>query len=241
MSSQLLRGLGRQLRAQWAGTLTIALLLGAGTAHALPGSNTIVRADIVDGEVTTADVADGSLADRDFRRLAVDDIRADVLRTGQVGESSLGIVPVAGQAGSGRGGSGGCGESGTFVDCGSAAIDLAKPGRILIIASVSTATSSFVRYVRGGCRLEVDGAQIVASLTSFHYDDEGEVTPLFDAVEGAGQKATLTAVSDVYPTGRHVVGVECALTAPGRAHDVGGTYGTVHAGVDFSLVALSDR
>ena len=94
---------------------------------------------------------------------------------------------------------------------------LAKPGRLLIIAHVDTYTSWYAETVWGPCRLEVDGAPLQASQTNFRYDDEGERTSTWEAVEGAGQQATLAAVSDVYPAGRPVVGVECALVASGQS------------------------
>ncbi|RHW24170.1 hypothetical protein D0Z08_25975 [Nocardioides immobilis] len=234
-----MRHIGRQLRAQWAGYLSIFLFLSVGTAYALPGSNTVFSDDIVDGQVHTADVADDSLTGRDIRILGNRDIANDALGTGQVGESSLGTVPVAGQAGSGRVGTGSCGESPSYIDCGSLPIDLAKPGRLLIIASVVIGTELFVRYVLGPCRLEVNGAPIDASETLFQFDDEGGQTPSTGfPPEGAGGQATLTAVSHVYPTGRQIVGVECSLYAPGEGLD--GTGGEADAYVDISAVALSD-
>gem|GEM_PF-2945755 len=237
--SETLRRIGRQLRAQWAGLLTIFLLLTAGSAYALDGSNTVFSDDIVDGQVTSLDVADESLTGADARILGNRDLGANILGTGRIVESSLGTVPVAGQAGSGYRGTGGCGESSRFVDCGTAAVHLTKPGRILIIADVETSTGYFVEYLRGTCRLEVNGAPIVTSATHIRYDDEGEITPAFDTVEGAGQYATLTAVSDVYPPGRQVVGVECALYAPGEGLNFEDGQGRAHAVV--STVALSDR
>ncbi len=237
MSGKALRRIARPLRAQWAGVLTIVLLLTAGTASALPGTNTILREDIVDGEVASADVADGSLTGRDVRTVAGGDLGRDALDTGQVGESSLETVPVASQAGSGRADSGSCKESLTYVDCGSAPVALAKPGRLLIIASVDTYTSWYAETIWGPCRLEINGAPLHASQTNFRYDDEGERTPIWDAVEGAGQHATLAAVTDVYPAGRPVVGVECALVASGEAYN--GDDATVTAEVGISVVALS--
>ncbi|WP_183093031.1 hypothetical protein [Nocardioides stalactiti] len=235
-----LRRLGRLLGTQWAAFLTLFLLLSAGSAYALDGVDTVFSDDIVDGQVSSADVADGSLTGRDVRSVAAADLARDALGTGQVSESSLDVVPEAGQAGTGRAGRpSSCGESPLYLGCGSTTIDLVKPGRLLIIAAVNTYTSYFVQYVEGSCRLQVNGAAIDASTTVFKYDDEGEVTPLFDAVEGAGQNATLTAVSDVYPAGRQVVGVQCKLNAPGRSLD--GTYGKVTASVDISVVGLSAR
>ena len=130
-----------------------------------------------------------------------------------------------------------CRESSTYVDCGAAVITLAKPGRLLIIAAVRTKTGLFVDDVRGPCRLEVNGAPIEASETQFRYDDEGEISPTTTPREGAGQNATLTAVSHVYPTGRQTVGVECAVYATDRFGDGGSLF----AYVDISVVALSDR
>lgn len=239
MRTETLRRTAVQLSAQWAGFLTIFLVLTAGSAYALDGTNTVFSNDIVDGAVTTADVANGSLTGRDAWTLHAGDIAIDGLGTGQVSESSLGAVPVADQAGMGRFGGGGvCSESSSYVDCGRQSVDLAKPGRLLIIAAVNTGTGYFVEDVRGPCRLEVNGAPIEASETYFKYDDEGEETPIFDAVEGAGQAATLTAVSHVYPIGRQVVGVECALVGDGEA--INGDDGHASASTDISVVALSD-
>lgn len=238
MSESLLR-IARHFRDQWAAFLAMFLVLTAGSAYALDGTDTVFSDDIVDGQVSAADVADGSLTGRDVRNLSSIDIAPDTLGTGQVSESSLEIVPVASQAGSGRTGSGGCGESTTYVDCGRLTVDLAKPGRLLIIAAVNTGTGLFADDVKGPCRLKVNGAPIEASETYFKYDDEGEVTPFGAEPEGAGQSATLTAVSHVYPTGRQAVGVECALVASGEA--LNGEDGHASAGVDISVVALSDR
>jgi len=239
MKRQMPRRVAAQLRAQWAGLLTILLLLTAGTAYALPGSNTVTSADIVNGQVASIDVADESLTGRDAGVLSASDIQKNSLGTGQVAESSFRVVPVARQAGAGRTKLSGCRESPHWVNCGSQPVNLADPGRMLLVAAVDTSTSWFADDVRGSCRLEVNGAPILASETYFKYDDEGERTPFLDAVEGAGQSATLTAVTDVYPTGRQEVGVECALVASGEA--INGDDGTVWASVDLSVVTLSDR
>jgi hypothetical protein len=202
MNSHVLRRVAAQLKDQWAGALTIVLLLTAGTAHALPGSNTVSSADIANGQVSSVDVADGSLTGRDARILSASDIEKGSLGTGQVSESTLGTVPLASQAGAGRTSSKWCDESSSYTDCGSLPVDLARSGRILVIATVDTSGNDFADDVRGPCRLEVDGAPIAASETYFKYDAEGARTPFGYAPEGAGQSATLSAVTDAYPPGR---------------------------------------
>jgi hypothetical protein len=239
MNSRLLRRLGAQVRTQWAGLLTIFLLLTAGTAYALPGSNTVLSGDIVNGEVTSADVADESLTGRDARQLSASDIEKGSFGTSQVAESSFGTVPLASQAGAGRTLSKWCSESSSYVDCGSLPVDLARSGRILVIASVDTGGNDYADDVRGPCRLEVDGAPIATSETYFKYDAEGARTPFGYAPEGAGQSATLTAVTDAYPPGRKVIGVECALVASGEA--LNGDDGDASASTDISVFTLSDR
>lgn len=237
MTNELLRRLASQLRAQWAGFLTIFLFLSAGAAYALPGRSTILSDDIVNGQVRSVDVADGSITSEDALALSAGDIAKNALGTGQVDEHSLGPVPMARQAGAGAGGSGRCEASSTYVDCGAVGLTLTRPGRLLVIAAVRTSTGIFVDDVRGPCRLEVDGAPIEASETYFKYDDEGEISPTTTPREGSGQQATLTAVSHVYPEGRHIVGVECSLIAS----DTFGDGGDVYAYPSISVVGLSDR
>ena len=95
------------------------------------GTNAVRSAKILDGTVFGNDVADGSLTGTD------------------IAESTLGQVPLATQAltgGTGRSGASGqakCDpESATFLTCASLGLNLAAPGRVLVIGTI-TATAEF--------------------------------------------------------------------------------------------------
>jgi hypothetical protein len=67
-------------------TLALFLALGTGSAVALDGMNTVFSDDIVDGEVSGADVANESLGTADVRNSSLDglDLRTESVSSGRV-------------------------------------------------------------------------------------------------------------------------------------------------------------
>jgi hypothetical protein len=167
-------------------------------------------AKTADGSLTGADVANDSLDGFDIEGLSFADMQANTLTGGEINESTLGTVPSAVQGGTGRYAfTGSCSPEapagfnfGPWVDCSSASLPLAAPGRALIIGQVAAEPDDGGEWGRGDCRLEVDGAPILASETFLFWDAE-------DAGDAGQSHATLTAVSDVLPAGNHGVGIEC--------------------------------
>ena len=81
--------------------ITLILVPTGGTAYALDGHNTVFSDDIVNGEVTTADIGDGAVRSVDvandstafaLRRV---DVKDNSLTGAGVDESTLGQVPDA--------------------------------------------------------------------------------------------------------------------------------------------------
>ncbi|WP_183093030.1 hypothetical protein [Nocardioides stalactiti] len=205
----MLTNLGRSLAQQWAGLLALFLVLTSGTAYALAESNTVFSDDIVDGQVSSADVADddtfralrgidvlnGSLSGADFASDSVTGIR--------VNESSLSTVPLAAQGGTGRYGyDGACNpESTTWLRCSTVVLTLDRPGRVLIIGQVTAMVESANEWGDGGCRLHDGTAVIDASVTYVNWDEE-------DVEEGRNH-ITMTAVTNVLPAGTRAVAIDC--------------------------------
>ena len=87
-------------------TLALFLVLSGGTAMALKGKNTVFSDDIVDDQVSSADVRNdtlngGGLGAADLRPDSVrsSEVKPDSLTGGDVDESSLGVVPNSKQLG----------------------------------------------------------------------------------------------------------------------------------------------
>lgn len=174
-------------------------------------ANSVVNsAKTANGSLTGEDVANDTLDGFDIQGLSFADMQANTLTGGQINESTLGTVPSAGQGGTGRYAfTGSCSPEapagfnyGPWVDCSSASLPMATPGRALIIGQVEATPDIDGEWGRGNCRLEVDGSPIVTSKTFFFWDAE-------DAGQAGRDHATLTAVSDVLPAGNRAVGIEC--------------------------------
>ena len=118
----MLRRFGSHVRNQWIGTVALFLVLTGGTAMAvdgsLPGQNTVGSADIIDGEVTSADIkpesiASSRIADRQVKNVDLGlgasssntiadggvqgiDVKDNTLKGADIDESTLnGAVPLA--------------------------------------------------------------------------------------------------------------------------------------------------
>ena len=80
------------LRRQWMGGLALFLVMTGGTAMALPGTNTVLSDDIVNGEVKTADISDTDgvrTADVRNDNLTGGGLAAVDLRSGSVGNTEI--------------------------------------------------------------------------------------------------------------------------------------------------------
>ncbi|RHW24178.1 hypothetical protein D0Z08_26015 [Nocardioides immobilis] len=205
----MITNLCRSLAGQGVGLLALFLVLTSGTAYALAESNTVFGDDIVDGEVTTADVADDdtrrALNGTDIRNgsLTALDFGADSVTGSRINESSLTTVPLAAQGGTGRYGfDGACNpETTTWLRCSTVVVTLDKPGRILIIGQVTAMVESANEWGSGGCRLHDGTEPIEASWTSVRWDEE-------DVEEGRNH-FTMTAVTNVLPAGTRAVAIDC--------------------------------
>ncbi len=205
----MLTNLGRSFARQWAGLLALFLVLTSGTAYALAGSNTVFSDDIVDGTVSSADVADDDTV-RALRgidilngSLIAQDFAADSVTGAGIRESSLSTVPLAAQGGTGRYGyEGACNpESTNWLRCSTVVLTLNRPGRILVIGQVTAMVESANEWGDGGCRLH-DGTQVIeASRTYVKWDEE-------DVEEGRNH-FTMTAVTNVLPAGTRAVAIDC--------------------------------
>jgi len=199
--------LSRAFGRQWAGLLALFLVLTSGTAYALAG--TVFSDDIVDGQVTTADVADDdtrrALRGADIRNgsLTSAEFAPDSVTGARIDESSLATVPMAAQGGTGRYGyDGACNpESTTWLRCSSLVVTLDKPGRILLIGQVTAMVEAANEWGDGGCRLSDGTVAIDASQTQVEWDEE-------DVEEGRNH-ITMTAVTNLLPAGTRAVGIDC--------------------------------
>lgn len=187
-----------------------------GGRHLVDGS--VTSADVADGSLTGADVADGSISGADIADGAVAgpdvsdetlsgaDVANDSLTGADVNESLLGTVPYAEQAGTGRYAyTGSCDpESNGYVVCSQLSITLARPGRILVMATAVGQTEHDSDHMSGSCQLYVDGQVYSTSYTEFEAHDEGEALVSF--VE---DNASIVAVTDVLSSGAHFPEVRC--------------------------------
>lgn len=209
MLSHLVRSLAQQCARQWAGLLALFLVLTSGTAYALAESNTIFSDDIVDGQVTSADVANDdtrrALSGVDIRNgsLTETDFAPDSVTGARINESSLATVPVSAQGGTGRYGyEGACNpETTSWLRCSTVVVTLDKPGRLLVVGQVTAMVESANEWGAGACRL-FDGTSVIdASLTAVYWDEED--------VEEGRNNFTMTAVTNVLPSGTRAVAIDC--------------------------------
>ncbi len=89
----MLRTFASHIRNQWAGFLSLFLVLTGGIAYA---ANTIGSTDIINNEVYGADVRDDTLADGGLGHV---DLKAGSVRSSEVGAESLTGADVANQSG----------------------------------------------------------------------------------------------------------------------------------------------
>ncbi len=197
----------KHVAGQWSGLIALFLVITGGTAYALDGSNTVYTDDIVNGQVRSADVVnDSSTAaltgiDIGNGSLTAADIADGSLTGADVDESTLATVPSARQGGLGRYGyDGACEPSGTtYLQCSTTSIDLARPGRVLILGQVTASSDEYLHWGGMSCLLTADGNPIVNSRTDV----------VFDSAYGGQESATLIAISHVLPSGTHGIGVSC--------------------------------
>jgi len=221
----MLRKFGSHLRDQWAGFLSLFLVLAGGTAYA---ANTVFSTDIVNNQVYGSDVRDDTLASGGLGHV---DLKPGSVRSSEVANSSLNGGDVAqdsldgwdihllsfadlqpntltggqinegtlAQAGSGRSDLDACNpQSTTFLSCAQAAVTLDHPGRILVIGSAYyTSDDSDDDSYGGVCRL-VDSQGTVYMTRDRFADDSVRVGTV-----------PFTVVTNVLPAGIHSVRIEC--------------------------------
>jgi len=76
---------------RWAGLLALFLVLVTGTAYALPGANTVFSDDIVDAQVTAADIGSGAVASDEIKNATItaNDVATNALGGGRIADNSL--------------------------------------------------------------------------------------------------------------------------------------------------------
>jgi len=81
---------------QWVGFIALFLVLATGTAYALPGSNTVFSDDIVNAEVTAADIGSGAVASDEIKNATIvaNDVAPNALGGGKITDGSLAGVDV---------------------------------------------------------------------------------------------------------------------------------------------------
>jgi len=82
---------------RWAGLLALFLVLATGTAYALPGSNTVFSDDIVDAQVTAADIGSAAVASDEIKNAAItaNDVVNNTLGGGKIRDGGLTGTDVA--------------------------------------------------------------------------------------------------------------------------------------------------
>ncbi len=209
---------GRLTYANVMSTIAVFGVLGGGTAYAVTqiDRNSVKSKHIVNDQVKSVDVRDdtltgGGLTDADLRAGSVGssevgdgqlqgvDVKDDSLGGADIAESSLGQVPSALLGGMGRwsGGSGTCDPQGeAFVNCAVVTPQLPARSRLLLIGQVTAHVTS--PDWGGACRLGSTSGPLLGTTTTF-------VPRSF----GQSERASLVAVTDVFPPGQHSFGVEC--------------------------------
>lgn len=153
-----------------------------------------------------------------------DEVTDNTLTGADVNESSL-DVPEARQGGIGRYGFiGECDPNRTdeFSSCAETTINIGVPGRLLVIGTLEAVVDPGKEIGLADCRLWTNRGTIGASTTPVSVSDDYE-----------SEQATLTAVTDVVPTGDTRVGLECNQRA------TGGQGGIEFPHARLSVVALS--
>ena len=207
----MLRRLGSQIRDQWAGFLSLFLVLAGGVAYA---ANTIGSADIIDDAVRSVDLKNNDVRGADVLTgtLRSTDVLDGSITGTDVDESTLEPVPsalTATQGGLGRSGAGGCDpETEDFVVCSTVQIALSAPARLLVNATALASTEEGANNAFGTCRIGTTSGPIYNSTTPFHFVDGGDTTYGTHSVP-------LIAVTPVFPPGTHTIGIDCNQTGYG--------------------------
>src|SRR5262245_11300293 len=92
----LARKLRKLVAQQWIGLIALFLVLATGTAYALPGANTVFSDDIVDGQVTAADIGSGAVASDEIKNGTIvgGDVASNTLGGNKITDASLAGVDV---------------------------------------------------------------------------------------------------------------------------------------------------
>ena len=170
-----------------AATVALVGVVGGGGAYAA-------------GVIDSGDIENNSIESRDLRnRKAVraQDVRSNALTGKQINERKLDASEFAALAGD----QGDCNPTSTdFVDCASASIRLAKPGRLLLVG-----TGDFFSNQAGAsltCRIAVDGDNAETGASP------GETTDETNLAQTDGFATTL--VTDRVSKGQHSVALRCS-------------------------------
>ena len=132
----------------------LTVLLTAGAAQSLSGSNTVFSDDIVDGQVKFADIKPDAVTSS---RIRTDAVGASEIRAGQVGASEVNeeslVFPTA------EGTDAVCLDDGVVgaEDCAAASLTLASAGKVWINVTYEFQSDPGVTNESGTVRLVVDG------------------------------------------------------------------------------------
>lgn len=130
------------------------------------------------------------------------EVKDDSLTGSDVQESTLAEVPAASLGGIGRYGfEGSCDpEITTFTPCSVVKVTLPNPARLLVIGTArGNVELGEEKTARGNCRIGTTSGPVVAS----------EDTLRFGTTGNRYGNLTVMAVTEVFPAGKHTVGIEC--------------------------------
>ena len=193
--------IGTYLRQQHLALLAIFLVLAGGTALAATApDNSVISKSVRNNALTTNDLRDGV-------GVRGADVIDGSLEGADIAESTLAQVPsalTALQGGRGRhSSSGGCDpESDVFVSCGTVQISLAAPARLLVVGTAEATTELGANHASGQCRIGTTSGPMYSSTTDFRFVDAGDTTYAIHNVP-------VTVVTPVLSAGTHTVGVDC--------------------------------
>jgi hypothetical protein len=182
------------------GTLTQWDVRNGGLVGGDLANNTVGGTKVTDNSLTGADIDEGSL--------------------GTVTSSVLGGVGVQGLRQNGADGPGSCDPEGNiYFNCDMVALlDLPRPARVLVIASIRALPDAGANSGTGSCILGTTSGPITGTLGH--------------AVVGSGEQENMSiaGVTTVFPAGQHAFGIDCSEVQTVR-----------YAAAQVSAVALSDR
>jgi len=191
----------------------LTLILTAGAAQSLSGSNTVFSDDIVDGQVKFADIKPDAVTSSRIRTDAVNtsEVKDNALTGADVNEEALSFPTAEVDSISSP-----CFADSGEQTCSTTNITLASPGKVLIMATYiwNSDSSAEVGEQSGTVRLKVDGVAVetVTPGDNIHDNSTEYPQPILELQDLAAGTHTISltfqennAASDVDLRGSHIV------------------------------------